>query len=127
MPPAQRLVSWRQLTPKQTTELLVVLRKISKDNAFESKDTTSRAVKYLLSAIHHGLMHYPDTCDPKVVQWNGVSKFCINSHIALLIALFMALRNDDDHQFSIEEWDDRYRHLFSFPFSFVSTLISLFR
>ena len=104
--PAQRLVSWRQLTPKQTTELLVVLRKISKDNAFESKDTTSRAVKYLLSAIHHGLMHYPDTCDPKVVQWNGVSKFCINSHIPLLIALFMAKRNDDDHQFSIEEWDE---------------------
>ena len=51
-------------------------------------------------------MQYPDTCHPKVVQWNGVSKFCINSHIALLIALFMALRNDDDHQFSIEEWDE---------------------
>ena len=111
MPPAQRLVSWRQLTPKQTTELLAVLRKISKENAafllFETKDTTtSRALKYLLSAIHHGLLHYPDTCHPKVVQWNGVSKFCINSHIALLIALFMAFRNDDDHQFNINEWNE---------------------
>ena len=51
-------------------------------------------------------MHYPDTCHPKVVQWNGVSKFCINSHIPLLIALFMALRNDDDnHKFNSEEWN----------------------
>ena len=111
MTPAKRLKSWRQLTPELTSELLVVIRKISNENdaaflSFETKDTTSRAVKYLLSAIHHGLVQYPDTCDPKVVQWNGVSKFCINSHIALLIALFMALRNDDDHQFSIEEWDE---------------------
>merc|ERR1712166_742801 len=111
--PAQRLVTGcRQLTPKQTTELLVVLRKISNvknaflGHSFVTKDTTSRALKYLLSAIRHGLMHYPDTCHPKVVQWNGVSKFCINSHIPLLIALFMALRNDDDnHKFNSEEWN----------------------
>ncbi|OEU20351.1 hypothetical protein FRACYDRAFT_236425 [Fragilariopsis cylindrus CCMP1102] len=111
--PTQRLeTGYRQLTPKQTTELLVVLRKISNvknaflGHSFVTKDTTSRALKYLLSAIRHGLMHYPDTCHPKVVQWNGVSKFCINSHIPLLIALFMALRNDDDnHKFNSEEWN----------------------
>ncbi|OEU11545.1 hypothetical protein FRACYDRAFT_245599 [Fragilariopsis cylindrus CCMP1102] len=111
--PTQRLETGnRQLTPKQTTELLVVLRKISNvknaflGHSFVTKDTTSRALKYLLSAIRHGLMHYPDTCHPKVVQWNGVSKFCINSHIPLLIALFMALRNDDDnHKFNSEEWN----------------------
>ena len=56
--PTQRLeTGYRQLTPKQTTELLVILRKVSKENAtflsFETKDTTSRALKYLLSAIHH--------------------------------------------------------------------------
>lgn len=90
----------------------MVLRKISNvknaflGHSFVTKDTTSRALKYLLSAIRHGLMHYPDTCHPKVVQWNGVSKFCINSHIPLLIALFMALRNDDDnHKFNSEEWN----------------------
>ena len=114
--PTQRLVSWRQLTPELTSELLVVLRKISNENdaaflSFETKDTTSRAVQYLLSAIHHGLLQYPDTCDSKVVQWNGVSKFCINSHIALLIALFMALRNDEDHQFNINEWNGIHREV----------------
>ena len=88
----------------------MILRKVSNENAaflsFETKDTMSRALKYLLSAIHHGLLHFPDTCDPKVVQWNGVSKFCINSHIAVLIALFIALRNDDDnHKFNSEEWN----------------------
>ena len=109
--PTQRLeTGFRQLTPEQTTELLVILRKVSNENAaflsFETKDTMSRALKYLLSAIHHGLLHFPDTCNPKVVQWNGVSKFCINSHIPLLIALFMALRNDDDnHKFNSEEWN----------------------
>ena len=113
--PAQRLVSWRQLTPKQTTKLLVALRKISKENTnFPGqllKYTTSRALKYLLSAIRHGLLQYPETCNPKVVQWNGVSKFCINSHIALLIALFMALRNDEDHQFNINEWNGIHREV----------------
>lgn len=35
-----------------------------------------------------------------IIQRNVVSRFCIIiSHIPLLIALFMALRNDDNHQF----------------------------
>ena len=41
-----------------------------------------------------------------MVQRNVVSRFCIIvSHIPLLIALFLALRNDNNHQFSITEWN----------------------
>ena len=102
--PAQRKVIWRQLTPKQTEILLGIISNmmcLSTTILISNPAVKSCALKYLLSAIHHGLLQYPDTCDPKVVEWNGVSQFCINSHIPLLIAsLFMALS-----KFNSKEWN----------------------
>ena len=38
----------------------------------ERKDITSRALKYLLSVIHQGLVQHLDTCYLKVVLYNGM-------------------------------------------------------
>ena len=48
-----------------------------------------------------GLIKYPETYKKEIVMWNCISNYCINSHIALLIALLMASRN---HSYTSEVW-----------------------
>ena len=48
-----------------------------------------------------GLKKYPETYKKEIVMWNCISNYCINSHIALLIALLMASRN---HSYTSELW-----------------------
>ena len=51
--------------------------------------------------MEDGLNKYPETYRKEIVMWNCISNYCINSHIALLIALLMAQRN---HSYTFDGW-----------------------
>ena len=61
----------------------------------------SKALNIILQAMKDGLNNYPETYKKEIVMWNCISNYCINSHIALLIALLMASRN---HSYTSEVW-----------------------
>ena len=62
------------------------------------------ALYILLTTMQQGLNKFPETCLPDVTFWNGISNYCINSHIAIPIALLlMAIRGTN-----ISHWKDTH-------------------
>ena len=66
-----------------------------------SDDVLDKALSILLTVMQQGLLEFKETYLPDVMYWNCISNFCINSHIALVIALRMAIRETD-----IFHWKD---------------------
>ena len=63
----------------------------------------NKALRLLLTTMQQGLNEFPETCLPNVTYWNGISNYCINSHIAFVITLLMTIRGTN-----ISHWKDTH-------------------